>query len=326
MHAHERVRLGRTPIWVTRLSVGTAPIGDHRPPVRVRDARATLLGAYDAGVRYFDTAPLYGLGSAERRLGELVRRAPRAELVISTKVGRLLRPREGGSHRPARTAKPVVEPVFDFSFDGALRSLDGSLARLGVDHVDVVMIHDPDDYLAEAIAGAYRALARLRCEGVVKALGVGMNRADKLAWMARAGDFDCLLLAGRYTLLDQSALDDLLPVCESRAIPLIAAGVFNSGVLAGPRAGATFDYTPAPPSVLRRAREIAAVGRTYGVPLRAAALQFPLAHPAVATALVGVKSREEVEHDVSMLSVHIPGEFWADLRARGFIRAEAPID
>jgi D-threo-aldose 1-dehydrogenase len=308
----ESVQLGRTSVTVTQLGLGCAPIGGLYEPVSEADARAVVGRAWEHGLRLFDTAPLYGSGLSERRVGAALRKHPRAELVLSTKVGRLLRP--GGQPDAVFEGAPPFEPVFDFSFDGVLRSLDESLERLGLDRVDVAFIHDPDDHFDEALAGAYPALERLRREGVVRAIGVGMNQSEMLARFARETDIDCVLLAGRYTLLDRSALGDLLPLCLERGVAVIAGGVFNSGVLAG---NAHYNYGPAEPAVLDRVSRLAAICTRWDVPLAAAAVQFPLGHPAVACALVGCRSRVEVDEDVALFELDLPAGLWEELEAEG---------
>jgi D-threo-aldose 1-dehydrogenase len=278
-----------------RLGLGCAPLGGLYSAVSEEDARATLDRAWELGVRAFDTAPLYGSGLSEQRVGAALRERPRHQFTLSTKVGRLLR---------------AGEPVFDFSYDGALRSLEESLERLGLDRVDLVLIHDPDDHADEAMAGAYPALERLRAEGVVGAIGVGMNQWEIPARFVRETDVDCVLLAGRYTLLDRSGERELLPLCAERNVDVIAAGVFNSGVLAG---DTHYDYAPAPPEVLERARKLAETCARHGVPLEAAAIQFPLRHPAVTRVLVGCRTAAEVEEDVRLAALDLPEELWADL-------------
>jgi len=288
-----------------RLGLGTAPLGGLYEAVDEQIARAVVDRAWELGVRTFDTAPHYGSGLAERRLGSALRHRPRDELVVSTKVGRRFRPGASEWH-----GAPALEAYFDFSYDAALRSLDESLERLGLDRVDVALVHDPDDHFDEALAGAYRALARLRDEGVVRAIGVGMNQSDLLCRFARETDPDCFLLAGRYTLLDRSAADELLPLCAERGIAVIAGGVFNSGVLAG---GDTYDYKSAPREVLDRVDRLRNVCAESDVPLPAAALQFPLRHPAVATILVGCRTPEEVTEDVQLLEQELPPALWQEL-------------
>lgn len=317
--------LGRTRLGVSRLGLGTAPLGGLYEAVDEDDAVETVHRALALGVRLFDTAPLYGHGLAETRLGLGLRGVPAGEVVVSTKVGRLLRadvPPEPGQ---VFQGVPPVNPVFDFSADGIARSLEASLTRLGRDHVDIVYLHDPDDFADQAIREAFPVLARWRDEGVVGAIGAGMNQAALLARFAREADPDCFLLAGRYTLLDHQGLDELLPLCEERGIAIVAGGVFNSGLLANPTAGAPYDYAPAPEPVLARARRLAAICTEHGVPLKAAALQFPLAHPAVACILTGARSAAELEENARLLDHPIPGELWGALRGEGLLPDAAPV-
>jgi D-threo-aldose 1-dehydrogenase len=298
MNPTDAVQLGRTDVTVTRLGLGCAPIGGLYEPVSEADARAVVDRGWEHGLRVFDTAPLYGSGVSERRVGAALRDRPRDALVLSTKVGRLLR--NGG------------QPVFDFSFDGVLRSLDESLERLGLDRVDVAYIHDPDDHFEEALGGAYPALERLRGEGVVRAIGVGMNQSEMLARFARETDIDCVLLAGRYTLLDRSALGDLLPLCLERGVAVVAGGVFNSGALVG---DAHYNYAPAEPAVLDRVSRLAEICKRWDVPLAAPAVQFPLRHPAVACVLVGCRSSVEVDEDIALFELDLPAGLWEELEA-----------
>ena len=314
------VRLGRSGLTATRVGLGCAPIGGLYEAVSNAEARAVVDRAWERGVRLFDTAPLYGSGLSERRLGLALRERPRDELVLSTKVGRLLR--AGGKAHAQFEGAPALEPIFDFSYDGVLRSLDESLERLSLDRVDLVYIHDPDDHFEEARVGAYAALERLRNEGVVRAIGVGMNQSELLARFARETDVDCLLLAGRYTLLDTGALAELLPLCVERGIAVIAGGVFNSGVLAG---GVRYDYAPAPPEVLAHVRRLTDVCGRWDVPLPAAAVQFPLGHPAIACVLVGCRSAAELNEDVALFELDLPAGLWEELRGEGLLPAEAPV-
>jgi D-threo-aldose 1-dehydrogenase len=288
-----------------RLGLGTASIAGLYEAVDEESAHAVVNRAWELGIRYFDTAPYYGSGNAERRLGAGLRERPRDDFVVSTKVGRLLRPGESGWHDA-----PRLQAYFDFSYDAALRSLEQSLERLGLDRVDIAFIHDPDDHYDEALAGAYRALARLRDDGVVRAIGVGMNQTELLCRFAREADPDCFLLAGRYTLLDRSAAEDLLPLCAERGIAVVAAGVFNSGVLAG---GRTYDYDSASNAVLERVTELRETCARHEVPLAAAALQFPLRHPAVGHILVGCRTPLEVEEDVRLSALDLKQELWDEL-------------
>jgi D-threo-aldose 1-dehydrogenase len=308
-----------------RAGLGTAAIGGLFTAVEESAAVATVERAYERGLRFFDTAPLYGLGLSERRLGSVLAPRPRDDFVLATKVGRLLRadapPDPGQSFWEG---EPGVNPTFDFSFDGVLRSVEESVERLGLDRIDVLHIHDPDEHQEEALTGAYPALDRLRGEGVIAAVGVGTSRVDVLARFARAADLDCVLVAGRYTLLDQAALPELLPLCREHGIAVIVGGVFNSGILADPSPGATFDYRPAPAERLAWAQRLKSVCDRHGVSLMAAALQFPLAHPAVATVLLGARSPCELDQSLELLSVAIPSDVWADLRREGLLREDAP--
>lgn len=287
------------------LGLGTAPLGGLYEAVEDETAHAVVERAWELGLRYFDTAPLYGSGLAERRLGAVLRGKPRDELVVSTKVGRLLRP---GS--PDWPGAPPLEAYFDFSYDGALHSLEGSLERLGLDRVDIALVHDPDDHYEQALTGAFRALVRLRDEGVVRAIGVGMNQAEMLCRFAREADPDCFLVAGRYTVLDRTAAAELLPLCQDRGIAVIAGGVFNSGILAG---GDTFDYESAGADVVARVERLRGVCARRGAPLAAAAVQFPARHPAVASVLVGCRSAAELEEDVRLHELELPTALWEEL-------------
>jgi D-threo-aldose 1-dehydrogenase len=306
-----RVPLGRTGLTVSRLALGGAPLGGQLTPPDEATATAVVARALELGLRHFDTAPLYGQGASERRLGRALGALapPRAEIVLATKVGRLLRP----------------QPVFDFSYDGVLRSFEESLVRLGQDRVDVLHIHDPDQHFQAALSGAYAALDRLRGEGVIGAVGAGMNQAEMPARFAREARMDCFLIAGRYTLLDQAALTELLPLCVERGVGIIVGGVYNSGLLADPRPGATFNYRPAPREWLERAQRLKAVCDRHQTPLMAAALQFPLAHPAVATVLTGVRSVAELEENERMFRFPVPPALWQDLKGQGLLPERAPV-
>ncbi|MYZ40781.1 MULTISPECIES: aldo/keto reductase [unclassified Streptomyces] len=321
--------LGRGAVRVTGLSFGAAGIGNLYTPVEPERARAAADAAWDAGIRYFDTAPHYGLGLSERRLGEALRDRPRDEYAISTKVGRLLEPVTGAGPADDDLAHGFAVPathrrVWDFSADGVLRSIEASLERLGLDLLDIVYLHDPDDHAEEAFHQAYPALERLRAEGVVGAIGAGMNQTAMLTRFLRDTDADVVLCAGRFTLLDQSALTELLPEASARGRSVVVGGVFNSGLLADPRPGATYDYTAAPPALLERALRMDAVTRRYGIPLRAAALHYPLRHPAVASVLVGTRSAAEVRDAAELAVLTVPDDLWAELRAEGLL-TEGPL-
>ncbi len=310
-----RVPLGKTKLQVTRLGLGGAPIGGLADEHADQTAGAIVQRAYELGIRTFDTAPLYGRGASERRVGAALQALPRDSFVLSTKVGRLIRPDENGA----------PQAVFDFSYDGVLRSFEESLQRLGLDRVDVLLIHDADNHFQEVLGGAYRALDELRRRGVIGALGAGMNQAEMPARFAREADFDCFLLAGRYTLLDQRGLAELLPLCVEKQIGIIIGGVYNSGILANPTPGATFNYRPAEAAWLERARRLQAVCARHDTPLMAAAIQFPLAHPAVATVLTGVRSVAELEQNEQMMRFPVPPALWHDLKLEGLLPAEAPV-
>ncbi|MER5641413.1 aldo/keto reductase [Kitasatospora sp. NPDC002227] len=317
-----RTPLGRSSTAVTRLSLGAAALGNLFTPVSDEDAAAAVEAAWACGVRSFDTAPHYGLGLSERRLGAALRGRPRHEYTVATKVGRLLEPVAGpaGDDLANGFAVPATHRrVWDFSADGVRRSLEASLERLGLDRVDIVHLHDPDEHFAEAIERAYPELERLRAEGVVGAIGVGMNQAAMLTRFVRESDIDAVLLAGRYTLLDQGAAAELLPEAAARGVSVIVGGVFNSGLLADPRPGATFDYAAAAPELVERALAMQAVCERHGVPLRAAAVRFALAPAAVAGALIGARSAEEVTDAARLLDLPVPEQLWHDLRAEGLL-------
>ena len=313
---------------VTPLSFGGAPIGNLYRETGDADARAAIDAAWRSGVRYFDTAPHYGLGLSERRLGEALSERPRDEYVISTKVGRLLVPGDDGPGLSEGYAvRAGLRRRWDFSRDGVLRSLEGSLERLGLDRVDVLYLHDPDDHWEQAAGQAYPALAELRDQGVVRAIGAGMNQSEMLARFVRETDIDLIMLAGRYTLLEQGALDELLPLCVERGVGVIAVGVFNSGLLsrAWPERGAKYDYADAPVDLVERARALAAVCERHGVALPAAALQFPFAHPAVVSVGVGCRTAAQLERNVELFGAPVPGALWGELVAEGLLRADAPV-
>jgi D-threo-aldose 1-dehydrogenase len=300
---------------VGRLALGCAAFGNLYEPVTDDAVQACVDTAWDRGVRLFDTAPLYGHGSSETRLGNALRGRARDDYLIATKVGRLLVPTDPAAP-PAPTIfadLPPVTPVFDFSADGTLRSVEASLERLGLDRIDLLHVHDPDDHLAEAVAGAYPALVRLRDEGLVQAVGLGTNHASVAAHVLERVDLDWLLLAGRCTLLDRTGPDEVFDACVARDVRVLAAGVFNSGVLAAPGPGAPFHYAPAPPEVLAHVAAMRSVCEAHGVPLAAAALQFPLRFPAVTTVLVGARSGAEMAEDHDLLHLPIPDALWDEL-------------
>jgi D-threo-aldose 1-dehydrogenase len=320
--------LGGTGVPVTELSFGAAGIGNLYRPVTDEAALDAVDAAWDAGIRTFDTAPHYGLGLSERRLGAALRNRPRDTYTVSTKVGRLLQPNpQGGRGDDLANGFAVPDThqrVWDFSADGVLRSLEASLTRLGLDRVDIALLHDPDDHAEQALTEAYPALERLRDEGVVKAIGIGMNQCALPARFLRETDIDVVLLAGRYTLLEQEALAEVLPEAAARGRSLIIGGVFNSGLLTDPKPGATYDYAPAPRPVLDRALRLKTVTERHGVPLRAAALHFPFGHPAVASVLTGARSAEEVRDTVDRLRHPVPAAVWDELRTEGLLAPGTP--
>ncbi|PZG24401.1 aldo/keto reductase [Micromonospora craterilacus] len=316
-------RLGGSGVRVSRLGFGAAGIGNLYRVVDDETAHGALDAAWEAGIRYFDTAPHYGLGLSERRLGVALAGRPRDEYTISTKVGRVLVPspetahlrdEAGGFDVPADQARR-----WDFSADGVRRSLESSLDRLGLDRVDVVLLHDPDDHWRQAVDEAYPALHELRDQGVVGAIGAGMNQWQMLERLVAETDIDTVMLAGRYTLLDQSAGERLLPRCQERGVSVLAAGVFNSGVLATEAPGRMYDYHPVPDPVHARAARIAEVCRRHGVTLPQAAMAFVARHPAVAAVVVGMKTTEQVVRNAQLLAKPVPDAFWDDLTTEGLI-------
>ena len=332
-----RVPLGRTGLSVTRLGFGGASIGGIFTAVNDADARATVRHAWDLGIRFFDTAPLYGYGASERRVGAALRGEHRDTFVLSTKVGRLVRKpdeigpdderdhqRFGGRDDAFYVIPGPERIVFDYSADGVRRSIEESLERLGLERIDIALIHDPDDHWQAALDGAYPALARLREQGLIQAVGAGMNQSEMLTRFVRETDMDAILLAGRYTLLEQDALDELLPACEERGVAVLIGGVMNSGLLADPRSGSRFNYTPAPAEIVEHARRIGDVCDRHGVPLRAAAIQFPLAHAVVASLVVGVRTVGHLDEYPAFARFEIPRALWDDLRAEGLLRPDAP--
>ncbi|MYG98147.1 MAG: aldo/keto reductase [Acidimicrobiaceae bacterium] len=299
----DKTALGRTGLQVRRLAMGTAPLASIFWENDERTAVQAATRALERGVRFFDTAPFYGLGEAEQRLGRALTAAGGERPVIATKAGRLLTREPDGS----------VDVHFDFGHDAAMRSLESSLERLAVDRVDIVHIHDPDDHIDEALEGTYPALVALREQGVISAVSLGTNSVATAAVFLERADLDCMLVAGRYTLLDRSAAD-LINACAERGVAYLAAGVFNSGVLARPRAGSWFDYGPASDETLARAAAIDAACRRHGVSLRAAAVNFPLTNPSVASVIVGMAAPSEVDENLDGLRTPLPGELWSELQ------------
>ena len=322
----------------TELGFGAAPLGNLYRPMTEKEARATLDAAWTVGSRYYDTAPLYGLGLSETRLNGFLRAKPRGSYLISTKIGRLLqlcRPEE--RTRPeAFFETPSRREVFDYSYDGVMRSLEFSLERLGLDSIDVVYAHDVDVFthgtkaaadarIREFMEGGYKALIKLRESGAIKAIGAGINEWEIAERLARSGDFDMFLLAGRYTLLEQEALTSFLPLCIEKKIGIVIGGPYNSGILAtGRKPGAKYNYAPASPEILERVRRIEAVCKAHGVKLAEAAIRFPLSHPAIVSVIPGGQKPSEVRRNAEMLEVKIPAALWRDLKAEKLLRTDAP--
>jgi D-threo-aldose 1-dehydrogenase len=311
-------------ITFTRLGYGTASIGNHREELSDAEAGRILEAAWSSGIRYFDTAPHYGLGLAERRLGRFLAGQPRDQYVVSTKVGRLLQPNPAGAgHLDDEdfVVPATYRRVWDFSAAGVRRSIEESLDRLGLDRVDVLYLHDPERWdLHRGLAEGMPALVQARDEGLATAVGVGSMQNAALIAAARTGAADLLMVAGRYTLADQSGAADLLDACRHNKVGIVAAAVFNGGLLAGPvTAQSTFDYRPAPPAVLARTRRIEAVCADLGVPLRAAALQYPLRNPAVRSVVVGGTSPDQVRENAADVARDIPPQLWERLRADGLV-------
>jgi D-threo-aldose 1-dehydrogenase len=335
MRPGDKRKFGRADLEVTAFSFGTAPIGNIFRTIDEATSDAMIQHAWDEGVRYYDTAPLYGNGLAELRTGHSLRWKGRDEYVLSSKVGRILRPgkRSEIDFTPWVDAAPN-KVVFDYSYDGTMRAFEDSLQRLALERMDICFIHDIDvftrgdeqpEVFKAAMNGSWKALAKLRDEGVVKAIGVGVNEWQVCHEALKQRDFDCFLLAGRYTLLEQEALDLFLPLCEERNAAVVIGGGFNSGILAtGAAEGAKYNYAPAPAAIMQRVAGIEAVCRAHGVPLPAAAMQFVVAHPAVASFIAGTRTVEQLGKNLEWFGHPISGEFWADLKKKGLLREDAP--
>jgi len=328
----EKRRVGRTGLSVTCLGLGTATMGGSRIPVSREESEAMVRAAWQAGVRYVDTAPFYGVGAAEHRVGDALRDEPRDEWVLSTKVGRLLRPRRSpGGATDGRLAPHPFEVVYDYSYDGIMRSVDDSYQRLGLAKIDILYVHDIGVYqhgeegntphMRALRDSGYRALQALKGEGTVSAIGIGVNEKAVLIEALEFADWDVFLLAGRYTLLEQEPMDDLLPMCVTRGTSIVVGGPLNSGILAGRD---TWNYKSAPPEIVERVKRIETVCDAHKVPLAAAALQFPLAHPAVCAIIPGPRSAAEFTANLKLLELKIPAALWADLRQAQLLHPEAP--
>jgi D-threo-aldose 1-dehydrogenase len=330
-----------TQLAFSAIGLGTAPLGDLYALLDEKTCIATFEQACASGVRIFDTSPHYGNGLAEVRMGLGLRHAPRQDLIVSTNIGRVMDPFGKPPERNTDVAAPGFAggfphaPRFDYSYDGAMRSVEHSLLRMGLDRIDVVLIHDCDVWthgkdaerrFKEAMDGAYRALDKLRSEKTVGAIGFGVNEADTCVKLARAGDFDVAMMAGRYSLLVQKGLAEFLPLALEKKMGVMLAGVFNSGILAtGAIPGAKFDYAPAPPEIVERVRKIEAICARHGTPLRRAALQFAMAHPAVVSVVLGAVKPSEVEANVADADQPVPAALWSELKSAGLLDPAAPI-
>ena len=332
-------RVGKTKLEVTTLGLGGAPMGGFRAKISDAEAMALTDAAYDGGVRYFDTSPFYGYGRSELRMGAALREKPREDFVLSTKIGRILHALKPGEKKPAdfrENGLPGFAPVFDYTYDGVMRSLEHSHHRLGLAKIDIALIHDVDFWTTKdrgvleerfktVMDGGFKALDELRKAGVIGAIGVGINESDTSLRFIQAGDFDCMLLAGRYTLLEQGALEAFLPECVKRGVSVILGGPYNSGILTGGvKPGATHDYVAAPAPLVEKAQKIEAVCRRHGVELGAAAMQFPLFHPALCAVIPGALSIAEVKQNVGRMSAKIPADLWSELKREKLLDPAAP--
>lgn len=315
----EQVSFGRGGLKVSAMGVGTAPLGGLFASVEDQEVSSVISAALDAGITYFDTAPFYGNGSSERRIGAKLSTVPRSSFRISSKVGRILVPGASSEPNEYRDLDPFT-PVYDYSAGAVRASLESSLERLGIDSIDILFIHDPEGHMDQALNEAYPELDRMRSEGLVSSIGVGTNWAETGARFVRETDIDVALVAGRYTLIDQIALDEFLPEALRRNVSVVGAGVFNSGVLVNPVEGATYNYAPASPEILEKARKINEVVAEFGVPVSSVGLQFPLRHPAYKSVLSGVRSVQELNDNIAAFDTPIPDGVWDALEASGLVR------
>ncbi|MDO9545264.1 MAG: aldo/keto reductase [Pelolinea sp.] len=351
MDPNKRVKLGKTNVMIPQLGLGTNPLGGMFAPISPEEAQATVESCWDLGIRFYDTAPVYGYGNAERAVGAILSKKPRSEFILSTKVGRLLLADGPKDHEDTMVlwdgkqlykGTDSVKPYFDFSYDGVMRSIEASQKRTGIDRFDFMHIHDPDWFPEEALEGAYKALDQLRSEGSIGAIGCGMNQWEVLADFAKRADFDTFLLAGRYTLLDQSALEILLPICIENHIVIVAGGVYNSGILCNPdpslalktdrssnaigswKDNVTYNYVPADQTIVEKTIKLKEICDRYNVPLMAAAIQFPMYHPAISTVVMGPRSVEQARQNVEMFSIDIPQDLWNEMKYEKLLPKEAP--
>ena len=336
MHPSTKNKFGRVDLEVTAFGFGTAPVGNIFREIDEETSDGMFQASWDAGVRYYDTAPMYGHGLSELRTGQSLRWKNRDDLVLSSKVGRRLVPAKRSSidFAPWTNAAPF-KMEFDYSYDGTMRAFEDSLQRLALERIDICFIHDIDvftrgdeqpEVFKQAMDGSWKALSKLRDEGVVKAIGVGVNEWQVCQAALEARDFDCFLLAGRYTLLEQEAHDTFLPMCVERGAAVVVGGGFNSGILAtGAKEGAKYNYAPAPADIMDRVARIEAVCADHDVPLPAAALQFVVAHPAIPSFIAGTRTVDQLKQNLDWFSHSIPTDFWAELKQKGLLRADAPV-
>lgn len=315
----EKVKLKRSDLQVTRMSLGTAPLGGLFASVSDKDGDELLNGALDLGINYFDTAPQYGHGIAEKRVGKALRNA-KVPFIIETKVGRVLKHVEGVEPEKWFPDAPRdIVPIYDYSKEGIKRSFEESLERLGLPHIDIVLMHDAEDYIPEAIENAFPVLADLKRQGLIKAIGLGMNYVEPALEIMRETELDIALIAGRYTLLDQIAQEELFPYALEHNIDISMGGVLNSGVLANPVAGATYNYLPASDEIIARAKKICDFLKERNVPLIAAAVQFPMRHPAVTSVVTGPRNASELQTYADSFDFPIPESVWVDLENSGLV-------
>jgi D-threo-aldose 1-dehydrogenase len=322
--------LGKSGIEVTRVGLGCAPLGGLYGDISEEQAHEVVRRALSLGINVIDTAPLYGYGKSEIRIGRAVQGQNRDGFVLASKVGRLLVPKEepgADTSQDANWGSPSpLRPKFDFSYDAVMRSVEESLKRLQTDRIDILHIHDPDNHYDQALRGAYPALDKLRSQGAIRAVSAGMNQCEMLARFARECDFDCFLLAGRYSILEQGAMDELFPLCAEKNIGIMLGGTYNSGILASNLSfAAKFNYADAPADVLERARGLQNVAARYKVSLKAAASQFALAHPQVTCIIPGTRVPARVEENLKLVDEPIPSEFWVELKKEKLIRQDAPV-
>ena len=335
MKPFEKQKFGRVDLEVSSFGFGTAPVGNIFREIDEETSDAMFQHAWDEGIRYYDTAPMYGHGLSELRTGQSLRWKNRDDFVLSSKVGRILKPQKRSNidFAPWTNAAPF-EVEFDYSYDGIMRSFEDSLQRMALEHIDICFIHDIDvftrgadqpEVFEQAMDGAWKALSSLKNQGLVKAIGVGVNEWEVCQAALERRDFDCCLLAGRYTLLEQDSLNTLLPICEERDVAVVVGGGFNSGILAtGAKDGAKYNYSPAPADIIDKVKKIEQVCADHNVPLPAAALQFVVAHPAVPSFMAGTRTVEQLSQNLEWFSHDIPSDFWAELKHKGLLREDAP--